>query len=57
LDFKNINQKSGGSLKLFINSFKDNRETGATPVRTRRCVRGQNPQILLSVIGYPLLEN
>ena len=32
----------------------DNRETGVTPVRTRRCVRGRNPRILLSVIGTQL---
>jgi hypothetical protein len=34
--------KSGGAP---YKTFWENRETGATPVRTRRCVRGRNPQV------------
>jgi hypothetical protein len=50
-------RRTVGQKMVIYKQFWNNRETGVIPVRTRRCDRGQNPRILLSVIGNSLLVN
>jgi hypothetical protein len=52
----NYNTVRVQKMVIYKQFFGENRETGVIPVRTRRCVRGPNPQFCYQLLVIRYLE-